>query len=91
MRPHLVKCLTEGEMTRFPCIKQRRVTFGRRVRLFEREELYCTCRLPNDVNREMIECTSCRKWFHNDCVGVGSGDDIKELKWKCAGCYQLPQ
>ena len=55
MRPHLMKCLVEGKMLRFPCSKQRRIGLGQRVRNSEKEQLYCMCRLPNDKVRAMIE------------------------------------
>ena len=87
MRPHLMKCLVEGKMVRFPCSKQRRIGLGQRVRKSEKEQLYCVCRLPNDKVRAMIECTSCRNWFHNGCVGLES-TDVSELRWRCMKCSQ---
>ena len=87
MRPHLMQCLIEEKMLRFPCTKRRRIPFGQRVRKSETERLFCTCRLANDKKRPMIECTSCRRWFHNDCIGLGNVD-VKELRWKCTECSQ---
>ena len=87
MRPHLMKCLVEGKMVRFPCSKQRRIGLGQRMRKSEKEQLYCVCRLPNDKVRAMIECTSCRNWFHNGCVGLES-TDVSELRWRCMKCSQ---
>lgn len=31
--------------------------------------LYCVCRQPYDVNRFMIECDTCKDWFHGRYVG----------------------
>ena len=39
MRSHLIKCLTEGKMVRFPCTKRRRIPFGQRVRKSENKKL----------------------------------------------------
>lgn len=31
--------------------------------------LYCVCRQPYDVSRFMIECDTCKDWFHGRYVG----------------------
>ena len=84
MRPHLIQCLTEGTMNRFPAIKKRRVG-SLRVRKSLSEYIYCLCRLPNDKSRPMIECTSCKKWYHNDCAKVVGDIDVK---WRCNKCLE---
>ena len=61
MRPHLLACLEAGYISRFPCIKRRRVLFGSRVRKTCKESIYCICRKPNDKSKPMIRCDQCRK------------------------------
>jgi len=34
------------------------------------EKLYCICKSPYDGTRPMIECDSCKDWFHFDCVSL---------------------
>ena len=84
MRPHLIQCLVNGTMQRFPSTKKRRIGFGQRVRKSESEKLYCICRLPNDKLRPMIKCSLCGKWYHSDCVKVELSN--VESKWKCEEC-----
>ena len=31
---------------------------------------YCICRRGDDGLVFMIECDSCKEWFHGDCVGI---------------------
>ena len=85
MRPHLMQCLIEGTMKRFPIVKKRRVGFGK-VRKFEKQMIYCLCRLPNDRLRPMLQCTLCKKWYHNDCAKVVGDIDVK---WKCNECLKV--
>ncbi len=40
MRSHLVKCLEEGKMTRFPMLCERRLGFGRAIKAFVEEEIH---------------------------------------------------
>ena len=48
MRMHLLMSLESSYMGRFPCIKQRRVPFGSRVRKSSRETLCCSCRMRKE-------------------------------------------
>ncbi len=68
MRQHLLSCLEVGSMTRFPVLGNRCIRFGMRVQKSILETIYCICRKPNNKDMAMIECTSCCKWFHTDCI-----------------------
>ena len=70
MRFHLQQCLESGEMCRFPCSDVRHIRLGTRVIKSIPEDIFCICRLPNEKNKSMIECESCRKWFHHQCMGL---------------------
>ena len=37
---------------------------------------------------DMIQCTSCARWYHNDCVGVKKVDVIGI--WPCPSCREMP-
>ena len=90
MRVHLLHCLEEKQMCRFPCTKRRRVPLGSRVKKSIREQIYCLCRMPNDKTMGMTECTRCLKWFHNECVGLEEIEsDIRSLKWICGPCSEM--
>ena len=84
MRAHLIDCLENKFMRRFPILKARRVPLGSRVRKSVEVEIYCLCRLPNDKTRGMIECVSCRIWFHKDCISLDVTKSYKREKWLCS-------
>ena len=89
MRPHLIECLENKRMSRFPVVKKRRVPLGSRVRKTVEVKIYCVCRLPNDPTREMIECVSCQVWFHLDCMSLDAEKSYKGEKWTCDECSAL--
>ena len=69
MRPHLLKCLEDKLLMPFPStIAPRRRP---RITLCERIHVYCTCRLP-DEGRKMVQCTSCTRWYHCDCMKIST-------------------
>ena len=48
MRQHLVGCLSEGHLSRFPLKKRRRIPLGSKVKKSVQEHIYCTCRTIKD-------------------------------------------
>ena len=50
-------------------------------------DIYCLCRMPKDKKRGMVQCSSCRKWFHIECVSDGEID--MEQRWLCLKCEEL--
>ena len=76
LRGHLLHCLEACELTRFPCVKKRRLPLGARVKKSSREKIYCTCRTINDISRPMIWCDMCLKCFHMDFEGL---DPVNQL------------
>ena len=90
MRPHLLHCLEEGRIHRFPTTKLRRIPLGSRVRVSKKEAIYCICRMPNDKSQEMTECCRCFLWYHNTCVGlIHSKETLKGLHWCCPICQDI--
>ena len=87
MRKHLLACLEKGHMDCFPITRKRRNGLGTAVRKSIRENIYCLCRMPDD-KQPMIQCGSCMRWHHLQCVALdekGSYDDV-EFKWMCSLC-----
>ena len=62
------------------------------LRLQDAMKLYCLCKLPHDGERPMLQCDSCRDWFHWDCVGLtppGDDEDDEEVApadFQCPSC-----
>jgi hypothetical protein len=89
MRLHLLEILEAGVVQRFPCTKQRRVPIGSRVRKTIREQIFCQCRMPNNKDKAMIECSNCKKWYHKGCEGIDTEETYKGKPWKCSSCIDF--
>lgn len=48
----------------------------------EVEKVYCICQKPG--YGKMIECDTCKEWFHLDCMGIKEGSEPKD--WSCPSC-----
>ena len=69
MRQHLLKSLDEKLLLPFP---SRKTSRRKQEILFrERIHVYCTCRQPDD-GRKMIQCTTCKCWYHCNCMKLSS-------------------
>ncbi len=84
MRNHLETSLEKEIMTSFPLAKTRRIPPGSVFKSFTDVELFCTCRMPNDPTRSMIQCDRCKKWFHHKCLGLN--DDAELPTFTCNNC-----
>ena len=84
MRLHLAKCLEDCKFTRFPTLGERNSS---QIKCIQKEELHCSCRLPEQSGDEMAECDSCKVWYHRHCMDIPSevfsGLDVP---WKCKKC-----
>ena len=78
-------CLETQCLSAFPVIWKRRR--GDVVKWSTTLQVYCSCRMPEQPECTMVECSQCKEWFHVDtCVTVppqalGSGE-----KWFCDLC-----
>ena len=81
-QPNVPKCigfLRKGHLDHFPCTGQRHVGFGRRITKSVKEELYCSCCMPNDRAIAMIYCD---QMYHKQCEGVDPDKSyIESVKW----------
>ncbi len=84
LRKHLSACLVKGLMEEFPCrMLTRKPAYCKTFSL----QLYCICRCIDD-GRKMILCSSCKEWFHFDCVNVKK---IPLGNWSCSKCQSLAE
>ena len=88
MRSHLIKSLENGTLDSFPTVKRRRVGLGKRVHRMIEISIYCTCRLPSDVARPMIECGRCFVQYHKDCMSLDQNKSYAEEDWICTDCEE---
>ena len=89
MRQHLISCLENQKMERFPVLKERRIPFGGAVIFSVEEDIFCICRMPYNKTVDMIQCGACSMWFHNNCVAIENVKDYCDKKWLCDKCKPL--
>lgn len=89
LRQHLMDGLEKSHLSRFTSTK-RKVGLGKRVRKFHKEQIYCVCRTVNDPERPMLQCSSCKRWYHHDCVDIQVGASRK-IKFICSLCSDALQ
>lgn len=82
LRCHLIDCLKNGYMTRFPSRVRKT---KRKLLTCVREKIYCIYKMPNDPNKSMIRCDTCLRWFHGQCVSINC-ENVKIQQWKCSEC-----
>ena len=83
MRKHLESCLENEHFTLFPVNRERRKIH---IKAEINVPIYCSCRMPEI--RPMIECYTCREWYHvGACVSI-TCDKMKDrsFSWKCDRC-----
>lgn len=50
-------------------------------------EIYCSCRGPDDGNERMVNCKKCDEWFHHTCIGYTLHDVVKLMEdYYCTRC-----
>ena len=86
MRQHLLKCLESGRMTAFPSSDRE----NHHIVANKMIKVRCYCRLPD--SGVMIQCSSCKEWFHKKCdssIPRKAWSDLK-FKWHCKMCQSVP-
>lgn len=68
MRQHLINCFSDCHLTPFPITNYK--TNRRQIVRSKTYPLYCLCRSVYTRSSTMIQCNSCREWFHQVCVGM---------------------
>ena len=84
MRKHLMHCLESQCLSGFPVTRGRRAA---RVKLSSSLHVYCSCRMPEQAGSTMIQCSTCKEWFHvGVCVDVPIQAFDSATKWFCNKC-----
>ena len=89
MWAHLLYCLEKQEMSMFPVKRERRSGYRMTVKGVTSYPVFCTCRLPSLPNVTMIQCTTCKVWYHvGACVKVWDKKALTNPKvnWNCPEC-----
>jgi len=85
MRDHLLTCL---ELRRFELFPRKKCQLKNKLARDESKvfstRLYCFCRYPETYDKQMVECSSCKEWYHFSCIGVSTRD--VEGNWLCSRC-----
>jgi hypothetical protein len=88
MRQHLITCFLNGYLTSFLVISYK--TSRRQIARTKTYPLYCDCRSVYTRSRTMIQCNSCREWWHQDCVGMRDSSfntySQPEQPYRCPPC-----
>ena len=81
LRPHLIRCLENREMTLFPTKK---FSGKRRPSKVVKLEIYCLCKMP-DTQTLYVICDECSREFHPKCVDLD--DKITDsMNFLCPFC-----
>lgn len=85
MRKNLKKCFEKQTMQIFPGRGAKQETDP--IKCTELIPVYCICRMPDLTDSTLIECTTCKEWYHTDsCVVVSKMDSVRKTKWRCDKC-----
>ena len=90
MRSHLIKCLKESTPSPFP--SNNRDMHHHNIAKTKLVSLHCTCRLPEDPNKRMIQCIKCEVWYHEFCEVVDpKAWSEEDYPWICRKCINKSQ
>ena len=85
MRPHLLKCIKESTPSPFP--SNHRYVHHDCTKNTKLVPLHCTCRLPEDPKKRMIQCLNCEVWYHENCEVVEpKAWTDEDYPWVCRKC-----
>lgn len=82
MRSHLYKCLQLMKLKPFP--KESSKCLHCEVNLFHMK-VFCLCRMPEEFDTDMVECSKCEIWYHYRCVGLVENETVPD-DWVCVKC-----
>ena len=90
LRPHLLSCLTEGNMAVFPASNKdcSRRCPAKEIML----DLFCHCRMPwskkdaHNHHTQMAECDTCKEWYQRSCLNIPQQVFQTDCSWECPKC-----
>ena len=53
------------------------------------QEVFCTCRMPNNVSRAMILCDCCKQYFYMNCMELDCDKFFTNEDWSCSPCLSM--
>ena len=83
MQVHLSTCFKLVDLTLFP--QSSLVRRHRSYRRMEKVEVFCHCRQPNNKHAFMVQCDSCKDWFHRGCQRIPRKMN-KNTTFLCKNC-----
>ena len=85
MRKHLMECFELQYLSAFPIMRKRRR--ANKVKSVSPVPIYCSCRMPEQAGSTLIQCSTCKEWFHIElCVDVPPEAFDSDTKWFCNNC-----
>ena len=90
MRENISNSISKKKMSEFPSsgeIKPKNPP----MKDVNKVNIYCTCRLPDNVEERMTECLVCLEWFHQTCLSLPTPlfkDPAKHKNWLCPECKE---
>ena len=84
MKKHLCQCFEKQKMQMFPLTRKRRLKKSM-VKSVQRVPVFCNCRMPA-MGECMIECSTCKEWYHVSCVNASSTVLDSSISWFCKSC-----
>ena len=85
LRHHLLQCLEAGKFSPFPMKSCE--PLPRPQKAHYNLKLYCYCKMPETFDSSMINCDSCKNWFHFSCVGLRKKTVSDVETWFCKNCH----
>lgn len=74
MAHHLDSCIAKNEVKAFPSIEVADAGESNEI-VMRVKKVYCVCQNANERrSAKMIQCSMCKNWYHDICVGIGELD-----------------
>ncbi len=88
MRQHLMHCIENNCVTRFPIHRTREIHMEKRTLKSLVVNVYCVCKMPKDKFKSMVMCDTCQTLFHGECMSSISCDKVGYAIWNCPKCMK---
>ena len=91
LRSHLINAFKKKIFENFPVLRERSVPFGGAIIHSEVEDIFCDCCMPYDGSSsgDMIQCSTCKGWYHSTCINISCVSEYRNKKWFCVKCDGL--
>ncbi|KAI9325913.1 hypothetical protein DFJ73DRAFT_867789 [Zopfochytrium polystomum] len=79
------KALADGTATAKRVVRQKKSPYNE-----QGVRVYCVCRMP-DNGKFMINCDTCKDWYHGSCVGMSEKKAQALDSYECDMCKEVKQ